>query len=605
MFFPDGIIEEIQQRADIVEVISSYLPLKKAGNTFKALCPFHQEKTPSFVVNSQKQIFHCFGCGVGGNVFSFLMKQENISFPEAVEILARQTGIDISQVKTGTFDKESSKITTKLYEINEVAASYYQNNLLNKEKGMVAREYLKNRRISDELVSKFRIGYSPSRNSLLDYLQKRGYSEDILIKGGLIIKKENGVCQDRFVNKIIFPLLDPQGRVIGFGSRRLDNQNPKYINSPQTILFNKSRYLYGLNLARQFIREKTIIVEGYLDAIALVQFGMDNVVASLGTALTCEQIRLLKRYTEKCIIIYDGDKAGQEASLRGLELFIEEGVQAGIVQLPVDLDPDDCVRKEGKENFKQRIKEAKNFFDYKLEFLCRKYNKEKAEDLAIIDKEMLSSLCKIGDANLKDAYIKKLSQFAVRNIPTYYREESLHLEMEKITALNKGRRKKEDILFKPNVSSERKEEKILLGLMLTEEEIVSLIRKSLKPDEFRDLSVQKVARFLLSQDKKISISHLIEKLRKEKIENLDSLISSSINQLEEEIEFDKKLAIASGCIKRIKTKKKEDNLLDLQKEIETAEEKGDEVLVSQLLEEYQRVLTREGYQLSGHQVTSK
>ncbi|RKY38568.1 MAG: DNA primase, partial [Candidatus Omnitrophota bacterium] len=346
MFFPQEIIKEIQERADIVEVISNYFPLKKAGSLFKTLCPFHQEKTPSFIVNPQKQIFHCFGCGVGGNVFSFLMRQENISFPEAVEMLARQTGVNISRYfsKSG----ERSGVVSRLYEVNELSSLYYQNNLLNKEKGREARRYLLERRgISQEVISRFRIGYAPAQGGLLSYLQKRGWTEEILIQAGLAVKREEGIYTDKFLQKIIFPLFNPQGKIVGFGSRRLDNQVPKYVNSPQTVVFNKSRYLYGLNFAKQFIKESVIIVEGYLDLLSLVQYGICNVVASLGTALTREQIRLLKRYTQRCLLIYDGDKAGQDACLRGLDLFIEEGIEGGVVLLPEGLDPDSCIREEG------------------------------------------------------------------------------------------------------------------------------------------------------------------------------------------------------------------------------------------------------------------
>ncbi|MCK4859684.1 MAG: DNA primase [Candidatus Omnitrophica bacterium] len=585
MFYPDEIIEEIQQRADITEVISSYLPLKKAGNLFKALCPFHQEKTPSFVVNPQKQIFHCFGCGVGGNVFTFLIKQENISFPEAVEILARQTGVDISRLKTKGFDREDSNITTKLYEINELVSSYYQNNLLNKENGKLARQYLKERKIDSEVISKFCVGYASIRNSLLEYLQKRGYQKEILLKGGLSIKRESGDYIDKFINKIIFPLFNPQGKIVGFGSRRLDNQTPKYIHSPQTILFNKSKYLYGLNFARQFIKKDVIIVEGYLDLFALVQFGIRNVVASLGTALTYEQIRLLKRYTEKCIIIYDGDKAGQEACLRGLELFMEEEMPVGVVELPSGLDPDDCIRKEGKQKFEERIEKNTDFFDYKLKLLSRKYNLKKTENSVKIAREMLFSFCKIGDVLVREVYIKRLSQ------SLEMREESLYSEIEKIISSNRRRQKKEEDNFNAlGISSERREEKILLGLMLTEEKIISLVGKNMKADEFRDFSIQKVVKFLLSQDGRISVDRLIEKLREEKIENLDSLVSLSVNQLEVQVDFAKKMKVASDCIKRIKDRKREEKLLELSQQIKGAEGKNDEDLVSQLVEEYQRLL---------------
>ena len=583
MFFPEEVIEEIRQRADIVEVISRYLPLKKAGNLFKALCPFHQEKTPSFMVNPQKQIFHCFGCGVGGNVFTFLMKQENISFPEAVEILAKQTGVDISHLVTGNINKGSSEITPKLYELNELTTAYYQN-FLNREEGKRAREYLKKREISSELISKFRIGYAPFRNRLLTYLQKKGYKQELLIKAGLIIKREDGSQLDRFINKLIFPLFNPQGRIVGFGSRRLDNQVPKYVNSPQTVLFNKSRYLYGLNFARHFIKKDVIVVEGYLDLLALVQFGIYNAVACLGTALTREQIRVLQRYAERCIIIYDGDRAGQEASVRELELFIEEDVPVGVVELPRGLDPDECIRKEGKERFIQRIEKADDFFDYKLNFLSQRYDLEKAEDLAKVSKEMISSLYKIEDAVLRDAYIKRLSRKL--NI----REDSLYLEIEKLDALDRRRqRKKENASSKASVPTQHREEKILLGLMLTEEEVISLVRKSLKPDEFRNLSIGKIVRFLLSQERRIPLSQLIEKLRKEEIEGLDSLISSCVNQLEVQGDLDKKIVTASDCIKRIKDRERRRRLLELSQQIKSAEERNDESLVSQLLEEHQRI----------------
>ena len=535
------------------------------------------------MVNPQKQIFHCFGCGVGGNVFTFLTKQENVSFPEAVEILAKQTGVDISRLNTRSTNKESFEITAKLYELNELSTAYYQN-FLNKEEGKAAREYLKKRQIDSELISKFRIGYAPFGNGLLNHLQRRGYKQELLIEAGLTIKREDGAGLDRFINKLIFPLFNPQGRIVGFGSRRLDNQVPKYVNSPQTVLFNKSRYLYGLNFARQFIKEDAIVVEGYLDIIALVQFGIYNAVAGLGTALTREQIRLLKRYAEKCIIIYDGDKAGQEACLRGLELFIEAEMPVGVVELPVGLDPDDCIRKEGKQKFIQRIKKAGDFFDYKLNFLCQRYDLEKAEDLAKISEGMLFSLHKIGNTVLREAYIKRLSRKL--NI----REESLYLEIEKVDALNRRRqKKKQDSPFKPSVSTEQKEEKILLGLMLTEEKIVSLTRKSLKPDEFRNLSIGRIVKFLLSQDSKIPLNHLIEKLRKEKIEDLDSLISSCVNQLEVNVDFDKKIVITSDCIKKIKNREKKKMLLELSQQIKVAEERDDENLASQLLEKHQKI----------------
>jgi DNA primase len=315
MAFSEQVLEEIQSKSDIVEIIGSYIPLRRAGRNYKANCPFHKEKTPSFMISPAKQIFHCFGCGAGGNVFGFVMKMENIDFPEAVRTLAEKAGVKLPSFTRSQF--ETSSYAVQIYKTNEMAAAYYRSMLLSTDAGKRAAAYLKNRGISEEAAKKAGLGFAPDEwSGLINYAKGKGVDIAVLERSGLVVPKEGGGHYDRFRNKIIFPIFDIKDRVVAFGARVLDNSVPKYINSPETEVYVKSRHLYGLNFSVKEVKEKDlcIIVEGYLDFLVPYDMGAGNIAASLGTSLTDSQARLIKRYTKNVVMLYDGDSAGEAGS---------------------------------------------------------------------------------------------------------------------------------------------------------------------------------------------------------------------------------------------------------------------------------------------------
>ncbi|MBU1871342.1 MAG: DNA primase, partial [Candidatus Omnitrophica bacterium] len=345
-YIPENILDDILSRIDIVELISGYFPLKRAGRNLRALCPFHHEKTPSFMVNPQKQIFHCFGCGKGGNVVSFLMEYERMDFIEAVKTLARKTGVELPKNEASS---KSSGLITSLYKVNEFAVKFYRD-FLNSASGAAARTYLSKRSLSNDTVNLFQLGLSPDKwEGLFNYLRTKNASPALLEKSGLVSKGQNQGYYDRFRKRLVFPIFDVKSRVLALGARLLEDAPgmAKYINSPESLIYVKGRHLYGLNLTREAIRKEdyAIVVEGYFDCISVFQAGIKNVVASLGTSLTAEQIRLIKRYTRNVIMVYDSDQAGQDATLRSLDMFIQEDMNTRVAILPVNFDPDSFLRK--------------------------------------------------------------------------------------------------------------------------------------------------------------------------------------------------------------------------------------------------------------------
>ena len=350
---PDQIIDDIQSRADIVEVIGRYVPLKRAGRHFKAHCPFHKEKTPSFMVNTDKQIFHCFGCGVGGNVFSFLMQHDRLTFPEAVRQLADHVGVRVPDREPGSRNGSHEQLAALM----EKVCGYFERMLLSPQQGKSARAYLQQRGVSEPTRRSFRLGLAPAGwDHVLNAAKATGVGSEQLEAAGLVIQGRSGYY-DRFRNRLIFPILDVRGRVVGFGGRSLDASEPKYLNSPETSLYTKGRHLFGLAQAKEvMITMKTaVVVEGYFDCVILAQEGFSHVVSPLGTALTSDQARLLKRYTETVLLAFDADVAGEEATLRGIDLLVEAGLQVRVAQLPQGVDPDECLRAEGRKRFQQRL----------------------------------------------------------------------------------------------------------------------------------------------------------------------------------------------------------------------------------------------------------
>lgn len=408
-YFPEELIEEIKDRNDIVEIISQYVQLKSVGTSYKSLCPFHQEKTPSFMVNREKQVFKCFGCGEGGDVIGFLMKKEGLDFIEAVKTLAQRANIFINEPAVSHEFKEKVEKQKKYFQINKKAGRYFYDSLV--QRSNLALNYLIKRGLTTKIIKNFGLGYaSNSWVDLLNYLKKEGYDENDLEECGLIIenKQKNGYY-DRFRNRIMFPIFDIKGNVVGFGGRVLDDSLPKYLNSPETTFFNKGEILYGLNIARKNSKiGQVILVEGYMDVISLHQQGFTNVVATLGTSLTKKHATLLKRYFDEVVICFDGDNAGMLATLRSIEILKDVEIDIKILTFPNNMDPDDFIKKKGKKVFKNQIKAALNPIDYRILLAKEKYPNENLEDQVKLGKEIAVILKEIKSPIEQEAYISKV-----------------------------------------------------------------------------------------------------------------------------------------------------------------------------------------------------
>ena len=366
MRYSDDLIEEIRMKNDIVDVISGYVKLQRKGSSYFGLCPFHNEKSPSFSVSPGKQMYYCFGCGAGGNVFTFLMEYENFTFPEALEMLADRAGVELPKMEYSKEAKEQADLKSALLEINKEAAKFYYYQLRQKtgEQGMA---YLKGRELSDETINKFGLGYSGKfSNNLYQYLKGKNYSDELLRQSGLFNVDEKRGMYDKFWNRVIFPIMDVNNRVIGFGGRVMGDGKPKYLNSPETKIFDKSRNLYGLNMARSSRKKNLIICEGYMDVISMHQAGFTNAVASLGTALTSGHASLLKRYTQEVLLLYDSDEAGIRAALRGIPILRDAGVSSRVVNLKPYKDPDEFIKNMGAEAFEERLGQASDSFMFRV-----------------------------------------------------------------------------------------------------------------------------------------------------------------------------------------------------------------------------------------------
>ncbi|OBR95754.1 DNA primase [Clostridium ragsdalei P11] len=402
----EDVIQKIKDASDIVDIISESVKLKRAGRNYLGLCPFHQEKTPSFSVSVDKQIYKCFGCGEAGNVITFVMKLKKLTFPEALKILADRANIDLDETGNGNSNRKNTY--EKLYRLNIEAARYFYN-CLNKNK--IAKSYMLNRGITEKTMNKFGIGYSvDSWNDMLIFLKKKGFTELDMLSDGLIIKGKKGNYYDRFRNRIIFPVFDFRGKVIGFGGRVLDDSKPKYLNSPETHLFKKGINLYGLNFA---IKNNTsrmfIIVEGYMDCISLHQYGITNAVASLGTALTINQAKLMARYVDKVIISYDADAAGQIATVRGLDILKSVGLEVRVLVVPQGKDPDEFIRNNGKDAFLELVDKALPLIEYRIQSIKNNMNFNDSEDTIKYVEKALKILSQL-DPIEREIYIKKISE---------------------------------------------------------------------------------------------------------------------------------------------------------------------------------------------------
>ena len=563
MRFSSDLLEEIRNRCDIVDVISEYVHLKPAGKGFKGLCPFHGEKTPSFMVSPEKQLFHCFGCGEGGNVFNFLMKYEKISFFEAVKMLAKKSGVSlpVDEEKENILNRQKEK----LYKLNNLAANYYRECLFKTNQGKKIINYLKKRGINDTSVEKYRLGYAPPGwDTLTNFLKKKRYSYEELIKARIINKsKIEGKYIDYFRDRIIFPIFNLSGRVIGFGGRVLDDSLPKYINSAETLVYNKGSNLYSLNFAKEDIRKKNylIIVEGYTDVLITQQYEFNNVAASLGTALTTKQIDLIKRFTDMVLIAYDADSAGNMATLRSLDLLVKAGLEVKVIDLPQGDDPADFLIKKGRTPFQNLIDRSLSLIDYKLKLLYSKYSIKTIEGKVKVVKGILPTLSVIGNEVELRAQTKKISEELKLS------EEAILIELKRY---KRGAKDSSHNFIKLNSESGNiKAEKILIGCMLENEKIARDILKKLKAKDFTVPLHRQIVEAIeknLKDDKIIDSQKVIDCLNDDKAAKLISKIL-----MEETITFDEK--IISGYVDTINNFKLNQERKNLEKRAKIIDEK--------------------------------
>ena len=437
MRIPESKIEEIRSTASIVDVISGYVQLRKRGRNYLGLCPFHSEKTPSFTVSEDKQIYHCFGCHAGGNVFKFLMDYEKISFIESVQELAAQLGIDIEYESSPGAEKQSEQEV--FYDINTEAAKYFYNNLHNSDEGEIVRKYLQERKIKTQTIKTFGLGYAlRGWENFLNFAKENKLNIEKIVELGILIKNDDGRHHDRFAGRLIFPIFSPNGRVVAFAGRVLDEREKgaKYLNSPESLIYIKGRILYGLSFAKDEIRklDKAILVEGYMDLISLFQAGIKNVVAVSGTALTEEQVQLLSRYTKNVVLLFDADTAGIKASMRSIELLLKKDVEVKIAALPGGEDPDSFINNYGKEKFEEIISYAQNFLEYQSGYFEKQGMFNDPAKMTEAIRELVKSAALINDELKRNLLIKTIAKnFSLREILIENELEKI-LKKEKATA---------------------------------------------------------------------------------------------------------------------------------------------------------------------------
>ncbi|MDP2939901.1 MAG: DNA primase [Candidatus Omnitrophota bacterium] len=582
---PEDIINQVLDRVDIVEIISSYLPLKRAGRNFKALCPFHHEKTASFTVNPDKQIYHCFGCGVGGNVFNFVMRQERMEFPEAVEMLAKKLGINLP--KPEFKNQHTLNLNQQLYKLNELACDFYHQTLCELPQGKIAFVYLEKRKVDLATIKRFKLGFAPDKwDGLLNFIRGKGIGLSLLEKSGLIIAKENkDGFYDRFRNRVSFPIFDIKSRIIGFGARLLESsESAKYINSPETPIYIKGNNLYGLNFSKDAIRDKdfAIIVEGYLDFITPFKAGIENIVASLGTALTEEQIRILKRYTHNCIMLFDADSAGELATLRSLDILLEEGMNVKVATLPSGFDPDSFVNKFGAEPFKEIIKQAKALFEYKLDLCLNKFNCKEVEGKSRIAGEMLPTVNKFPNAVLRFGYLKKLSE--VLSVD----EQALLIELKKLKQSNPYFSSKDKETSFKKLSATSSVEKMILKLLLAENKFIEQFKDNLDISDFEDSCMKEIITAILdfvSQGKEVTAHKLINRLE-------SRIAHETISELctQDDLLVVDKEKVFKECLERLKKERLKARCKQLQQEIHLAEASGNNEKAYKLFTEYNQLI---------------
>ena len=486
--YSDELIDEIKNNNDIVDVISQYVHLKRSGRNYFGLCPFHNEKSPSFAVSPDKQIFHCFGCGVGGNVIHFISKIEGINFRESIELLAERANIVLPKLEN-VCDNKTQELKEKIYQINKETAYFYHENLY-KPTAKMAQEYVKKRKLNNSTLKEFLIGYSGNFNELYNFLKSKGFSDEAILASDLVNKNDRGQYIDRFRHRLMFPIQDVRGRIIAFGGRVLDDSKPKYINSPENLVYIKGRHLFGLYNAKKHDTKKILIVEGYMDVISLHQRGITNVVASLGTAMTEAQGRLLRRSSEQIVLGYDADGAGQEAIIRGLEILRNLGCDVRVLQISGAKDPDEYVTKYGPERLVKCIDDAISLVEFKVRVLKKNLNIENTSDKIKFLNEIAKILAKVENSMEQEIYIEKISK------DYDISKDALYSEIKKILYPKNANSK---VLEKRNIqynipkkedtkiseSRLKRENTIIAMLLMSNVNVYSKIKNKIKPEDFK------------------------------------------------------------------------------------------------------------------------
>lgn len=558
--YSEELIEEIKNSNDIVDVISQYVNLKRSGRNFFGLCPFHKEKSPSFSVSPDKQIFHCFGCGAGGNVIHFISKIENADFKEAIGILANRAGIELPTLNNYE-DNKTALLKSKVYEINQIAAEFYHQNLY-KPTSKIGQEYIKKRKLDNRTLKSFLIGYSGNFDELYRILKQKGFTEEEILASSLVNKTDDGKYIDRFRKRVMFPIQDTRNKVIAFGGRVTDDSKPKYINSPENIVYSKGRHLFGLNVAKRGELKNIIIVEGYMDAISLYQRGITNVVASLGTALTEVQGRLLRRYSERVTIGYDSDGAGQAATLRGLEILQNIGCDVRILQISGAKDPDEYVIKYGPERFLKCVEQAISLVEFKVKMLKQSLNLDNINDKIKFLNQVAKILSNVTNSIERELYVEKIAN--EYNVS----KEAIYGEVNKlIYAKNTG----EKTLEKPIVKKEIKKEKQEIDSSTTKRENLIIYLLINYPQE----SYKKIKSVISENDMKLEENQKILKKMYEEIEkgniNIDILNyfeeQNIIDHISGIMSYDFEISDLNKCIEDVVNTYEKDKLINRRQEI--------------------------------------
>lgn len=578
-------IEEVRRKTDIVELISQQVALKKAGRNFKGLCPFHEEKTPSFIVSSERQIFKCFGCQTGGDVFGWLMKREGMEFGEALRFLAQKAGVELKDFRPSG----NQKIKERLLEVNHLASEFYHYLLTEHRLGKRGREYLLKRGMTKDSIRLFKLGYSPNEwQGLTDYLtKKKGYKLNELEQAGLAIKGNGGRYYDRFRGRIMFPLFDHRGRVVGFAGRVLDPEakEAKYINSPETVLYHKSLILYGLETTKEVIKKanRAIVVEGELDAISSYQAGVKNVVAIKGSALTQEQIELLKRFCENVSLALDSDSAGEAASRRGIELAEKLGLNVRIIRVKSGKDPDECVQK-GVKLWKDSVKEAVAIYDFLIDAGVKRYGVKTVEGKRKLSEEMTGVLAKVDNEVIKAHYMKKLAKVLE------VEEEAVRMEVEKKGKVAKVEQVAQVAKVEQDKTREERLEEYLLALILQADKEMKKFVSLVKPEEWGETVIKKILEQLqrwFEKDKEWEINKFVRSLAEELVAQVDAAYLLDLGRpTEDRDRLEREIEKTLVEIKRLNIKQK---LEKLSREINQAEKEKDRLKLNKLQKEFREI----------------